>query len=75
MSILIVFLNIVGVIVNVGKTQAAGFAVASLVVAIFAAGIISNFRNDPQNTPAYAILLSTASGLSGIIFLIIGLVS
>jgi hypothetical protein len=68
-----VVLNILGVILNVSKTQAAGFAVASLVASIFALGIHSNFKRDPENTPTYAILLSTATGIAGIVFIIIGI--
>jgi hypothetical protein len=73
MAVLMVLINVFAVMTNVGKTDASGFAVASLIASIWAWGIFSNFRQDPMNAPSYAVALSTLSGIGGAIFLIIGL--
>lgn len=73
MAFLMVLINIIAVIANIGKTDASGFAVASLVASIWAWGIFANFRQDPMNAPGYAVALSTLSGIGGVVFLIIGL--
>jgi hypothetical protein len=75
MAGLMVLLNLVSVISNYGKTDASGFAVFSLLASIWAFGIFANFRQDPMNAPGYAVMLSTASGIAGVICLIIGLSS
>ncbi len=75
MAGLMVLINIASVFANYGKTSASGFAVVSLIASIWAYGIFANFRRDPMNAPSYAVLLSTASGVAGIICLIIGISS
>ncbi len=75
MAGLMVLMNIVAVIANYGKTSASGWAVASLVASVWALGIFSNYRHDPMNAPSYAVILSTAAGLSGLILAIIGFAS
>ena len=73
MAVISLLINIVAVLSNYGKTEASGFAVVSLIASIWAYGIFSNYRSDPMNAPNYAVLLSTASGISGLVCLIIGL--
>ena len=75
MPFLMVLINIIGVIFNYGKTAASGWAVASLIASIFAYGIFANFRRDPMSAPSYAVLLSTVSGVAGLVMIIIGIVS
>jgi len=75
MAWLMVIINLVAVFLNVGKTDAAGFAVASLLASIWALGIFMNFRRDPQSAPSYAVLLSTVTGVAGVVLIIIGLAS
>ena len=75
MAWLTVIINLVAVFLNVGKTDAAGFAVASLLASIWALGIFMNFRRDPQSAPSYAVLLSTVTGVAGVVLIIIGLAS
>ena len=72
MPFLMVLINLISTISNYGKTQASGFAVASFIASIWAYGIHSNFRRDPQNIPDYAVILSITSGIAGIVLLIIG---
>ncbi|MHB1130683.1 MAG: hypothetical protein ACYC06_11715 [Ilumatobacteraceae bacterium] len=72
MALLAILVNIVSVIANYGKTDLSGFAVGSLIASIFAYGIFANFRADPQNAPNYAVLLSTVSGIIGLILMIAG---
>lgn len=73
MAGIMVIVNVLAVIANYGKTQASGYAVASLVASIWALGIFSNYRSEPQNAPTYAVLLSTGAGISGLVTLMIGL--
>ena len=73
MAVLMILVNVVATVVNYGKTDQSGFAVASLIASIFAFGIFSNYKNDPQNAPTYAVWLSTGSGVIGLILLISGL--
>lgn len=73
MAGIMVIINVLAVVVNYGKTQASGYAVASLIASIWALGIFSNFRSDPQNAPSYAVLLSTGAGITGLVTLIFGL--
>ena len=73
MAVLMILVNIVATVVNYGKTDQSGFAVASLIASIFAFGIFANYKNDPQNAPTYAVWLSTGSGVIGLILLISGL--
>ena len=75
MAGIMVLINIVAVWSNYGKTEASGFAVTTLIVSISAFGIFSNYRRDPMNAPSYAVFLSTASGIAGLVLLIIGLSS
>jgi len=72
---LMVLINVASVFANYGKTSASGFAVVSLIASIWAYGIFSNFRRDSMSAPNYAVLLSTASGISGLVCLIVGLSS
>lgn len=72
MSLLI---NIAAVWINYGKTQASGYAIASLIASIWAFGIITNYSGDSYDTPPpYAYILRFISGISGLALLIIGLV-
>lgn len=73
MGLLMILINIGGVLANYGKTDQSGFAVVSLIASIFSYGIFINFKSDPQSAPNYAVLLSTGSGLVGIVLLISGL--
>lgn len=73
MAGIMLLINIAAVWSNYGKTEASGYAVASLIASIWAFGIFSNFRRDPMSAPGYAVLLSTASGITGAVLLIIGL--
>jgi uncharacterized membrane protein len=73
MGLLMIFINVIAVMVNYGKTDQSGFAVVSLIAAIFSYGIFINFKSDPLNAPNYAVWLSTGSGLVGIVLLITGL--
>jgi hypothetical protein len=73
MAGLMLLINIAAVWSNYGKTEASGYAVASLIASIWAFGIFSNYRRDPMNVPGYAVHLSTASGIAGVVLLIIGL--
>ena len=73
MAGIMVVINIVAVFANYGKTEVSGFAVVCLIASIFAFGIFSNFRGDPTSAPSYAVLLSTLSGIGGVVFLVIGL--
>ena len=75
MAGIMVLINIVAVWSTYGKTEASGFAVTTLIVSISAFGIFSNYRRDPMNAPSYAVFLSTASGIAGLVLLIIGLSS
>ena len=75
MAWLMVIVNLVAVFLNVSKTDAAGFAVASLLASIWALGIFMNFRRDPQSAPSYAVLLSTVTGIAGVVLIIIGVAS
>jgi len=75
MAGIMIIINIVAVLANYGKTEASGLAVACLIASIFAFGIFSNFRGDPTSAPSYAVLLSTLSGIGGVVFIIIGLAS
>lgn len=75
MAWLMVIVNLLAVFLNVGRTDAAGFAVASLIASIWALGIFMNFRRDPQSAPSYAVLLSTVTGAAGVVLIIIGLAS
>ena len=74
MATLMMLINIVSVIANWGK-NAQVVAIISGVASLWAVGIFSNFRHDPQNAPTYAVILSMASGLAGIILMIIGFAS
>ena len=71
MAILILLINVVSVIANWGK-GAQVIAIISGVASLWAVGIFSNFRHDPQAAPTYAVLLSVASGLTGIVLAIVG---
>lgn len=73
MAGLMLLINVIAVAVNYGKTEASGFAVASLIASIWAFGIFANFRSDPMNAPSYAVLLSTVSGIAGAVLIIVGL--
>jgi hypothetical protein len=73
MGLLMILINIGAVLANYGKTDQSGFAVVSLIASIFSYGIFVNFKSDPQNAPNYAVLLSTGSGLAGVVLLISGL--
>lgn len=75
MAWLMVIVNLLAVFLNVGRTDAAGFAVASLIASIWALGIFMNFRRDSQSAPSYAVLLSTVTGAAGVVLIIIGLAS
>ncbi len=66
-----IVINIIAVIVTSGN----GIAIASMIGSIFAYGISSNFRSDPQNIPGYATLLFLVSGILGIVMLIVGATS
>ncbi len=70
---LIVILNVVSVAANRGQATM-GYAVASLVAAIFAMGIASNFRSDRMSMPNYAVYMSQLSGLAGISLAVIGFI-
>ena len=71
MATLMLLINVVSVIVNWGK-GAQVITIISGVASLWAVGIFSNFRQDPMNAPTYAVVLSTASGLAGLVLMIIG---
>ena len=73
MAGIMLIINIAAVWSNYGKTEVSGYAVGSLIASIWALGIFSNYRRDPMSAPGYAVLLSTASGIAGVVLLIIGL--
>ena len=73
MAGLLIMVNVVAGVINYGKTDQSGFAMASLIASIFAFGIFANYKNDPLNAPTYAVWLSTGSGVVGLILLISGL--
>lgn len=75
MAWLMVIINLMAVFLNVGKTDAAGFAVVSLIASIWALGIFMNFRRDPMNAPSYAVLLSSVTGIAGVVLIIFGIAS
>lgn len=72
-SLLFVLINIIGTWLNYGKTQASGYAVASLIASVWSYGIFSNYRRDPMNIPGFWVLVSIISAISGLVFIIIGL--
>ncbi|MDG2428489.1 MAG: hypothetical protein P8M16_08685 [Acidimicrobiales bacterium] len=66
------------ILVNVGAVWSTGghwLAIVSLAGAIWARGIASNFRRDSHNMPNYAVSLMLATGVIGIVMLIVGLSS
>lgn len=68
----------ISVLINgfaVATTSGHPVAIVSLVAAIWAWGIASNFRDDPMNIPNYASLLGILSLVVGPIMLIVGLAS
>ena len=73
MAVLMVIINIVSVIANWSGDLQVG-AVVSLVAAIWAWGIFSNYKGDPLSAPNYAVGLSVLSGLAGFILAVIGFV-
>lgn len=68
----------ISVLINgfaVATTSGHPVAIVSLVAAIWAWGIASNFRDDPMNIPNYASFLGILSLVVGPIMLIVGLAS
>lgn len=68
----------ISVVINgiaVATTSGHPIAIGSLVAAIWAWGIASNFKHDPSSIPDYASLLGIASLIVGPIMLIVGLAS
>ena len=68
----------IGVIINIIALSVGGSSpvtVISLIAAIWAAGIASNYRAHPQDIPSYAALLGIGSLIVGIIMLIVGAAS
>jgi len=71
------FLNVVVNIVAVvlcGGTSLITVAVISLVASIWSMGIASNFRDDLQSIPSYAVGLHFLSTLGGVSMTIAGIV-
>ena len=75
MASIALIINIIAVFLNIGKTQASGFAVASLIGSIWSYGIFSNYRRNPLDAPSYAVFLSTLSGIFGIVFIVVGAIA
>ena len=66
------------VLVNIGAVWTMGghwLAIVSLVGSIWARGIASNFRSDPQSMPNYAVPLTLVCGVIGIVMFIVGVSS
>jgi len=66
------------VLVNIGAVWSTGghwLAIVALVGSIWARGIASNFRDDPHGMPNYAVSLTLATGVIGLVMLIVGLSS
>lgn len=74
MATIIVLINVVSLLVNWGD-GGQSVAIASLIVALVSFGIFSSFRTNPQAAPNFAVLMSTLSGLAGVVLIIVGLVS
>ena len=68
-----VVLNIVAVVLC-GGTSLITFAVVSLVASIWSMGIASNFREDPESIPSYAIGLHFISTVGGVGLTIAGII-
>ena len=72
MGFLSIVLNVVALIVG----GARGITIVSLIAAIWAYGIASNFRGeDPRNMPTYAAWLGFGSFITGIVMIIVGVAS
>lgn len=71
---LIFLLNLVSVAVN-WSGDARTAAIISAVASLWAVGIFSNYVNDRQAAPNYAVFLSLGSGIAAVVFIIIGAVS
>lgn len=70
---LMVIINIVSVVANWnGDFKVA--AIVSLVAATWAFGIAYNYRvdGDPTNIPNFWVLVSSASGVAGVVLAIVG---
>ena len=68
----------IGVVINIIALSVGGsnpVTIISLIAAIWAAGIASNFRAHPQDIPSYAALLGIGSFIVGTIMLIVGAAS
>ena len=66
------------ILINIGAVWATGgywLALVSLVGSIWARGIASNFRSDPQSMPNYAVPLTLVCGIIGIVMFIVGVSS
>ena len=66
------------ILVNVGAVWLTGghwLAIVSLIGAVWARGIASNFRSDPQSMPNYSVWLGVGCLIIGIVMFIVGLSS
>jgi hypothetical protein len=69
------FLSVVINGIAVATTSGNPVAIGSLVAAIWAWGIASNYRADPMSIPNYASMLGVLSLIVGPIMLVVGLAS
>ena len=74
MFFIVLIVNVVSLVANWGGNLQVG-AIISLVAALWAFGIASNYRTDPQDIPNFAALMSMVSGVVGIALAVAGFVS
>lgn len=70
MILILIALAVVAAVLNDGSTA----SVINAVAAVWALGVMGNFRHDQENVPGYAVALSMLTTIASLVLLAVALI-